>query len=778
MALGSYPVPGLFGGVSQQIPALRHPTHCEDQVNFLSTTVQGTYKRPGTRHIASRTGIVGSQQVAGSAVHCHIIDKGDGARFALLLSSGALVLYSLEDGSAQPVDFPHGTSYLTCVDPSLEFRCVTVADYTFIVNRLKVPALGTATAPANPASTHYVNIRTAAAGVFYKVLINGIAYTYGSDQNPTQAEIAGGLRAALAAGLPAYTVLVMPGTNMLKIIGPAPFTCTVTDGWGNTGLVCVSNGVPLYSDLPARFETGFTVTVQGSADSSADPYYVKWDGSKWVETVKPGALLDFDVTTMPHMLIRKADGTWSFERNLKWASRKVGDDTTNPVPSFIGTSINNVFFYRNRLGLLAGDAVVLSRAGDFWNYWGASATQVLATDPIDLAASTETVENLEWAVQYNSSLLVWGRARQQFALTGGDVLTPETARLQPSTSLEVNPEVRPEAVGNKVLFTAPAGAYSRVNLLRVSKDTVTSEADDITSHVPEYVTGSPRQLAVSGTFKAVVVLPKGATGTFEFLKYDEDANGQLSQKAWQRFTLGIQGTCTILKGHWVGRTLYLVLHVVNPQGASSYAFEALDFEASLVDYTNGIQLHLDRRVLASVSGTTVDIPYTTGVTPKVFQCIPGYEPTELVVQARTDLNTVSSRLTLAATPATSQVVVGLPYPAQYTFTECFMRDRDSNPVLAATVKLVRLRLRYVSTGDFTASVQALYRPAYTYPMVGRNIGNPYQGATRLGLSDGTFSVPIQAKAEGTKVSISSTSHLPTCIPFAEWVADVTMKAQR
>ena len=41
----------------------------------------------------------------------------------------------------------------------------------------------------------------------------------------------------------------------------------------------------------------------------------------------------------------------------KWGERTVGDEDTAPNPTLVGTKINNVFFFRNRLGFLADDNV-------------------------------------------------------------------------------------------------------------------------------------------------------------------------------------------------------------------------------------------------------------------------------------------------------------------------------------------------------------------------------------------------------------------------------------
>ena len=74
---------------------------------------------------------------------------------------------------------------------------------------------------------------------------------------------------------------------------------------------------------------------------------------------------------MPHALVRRVDVNgnkyFAFE-TVNWNDRLVGDDTTNPKPSFVDHEISHIFFYRNRMGFLSGQNVVLSKAGDLFNF--------------------------------------------------------------------------------------------------------------------------------------------------------------------------------------------------------------------------------------------------------------------------------------------------------------------------------------------------------------------------------------------------------------------------
>ena len=43
----------------------------------------------------------------------------------------------------------------------------------------------------------------------------------------------------------------------------------------------------------------------------------------------------------------------------EWGQRTAGDDNTSPLPTFLDKKINDIFIYKNRLGFLSDEAVIL-----------------------------------------------------------------------------------------------------------------------------------------------------------------------------------------------------------------------------------------------------------------------------------------------------------------------------------------------------------------------------------------------------------------------------------
>lgn len=77
---------------------------------------------------------------------------------------------------------------------------------------------------------------------------------------------------------------------------------------------------------------GYTVKVIGNSGSDADDYYVSYDATDnvWKECARPGILAGFNNSTMPHTLVRNADGSFTI-KEVSWDERKSGMMTQTPT---------------------------------------------------------------------------------------------------------------------------------------------------------------------------------------------------------------------------------------------------------------------------------------------------------------------------------------------------------------------------------------------------------------------------------------------------------------
>jgi len=60
---------------------------------------------------------------------------------------------------------------------------------------------------------------------------------------------------------------------------------------------------------------------------------------------------------MPIQMVRQANGSFTVSQ-VTWDNSPVGDDITNPEPSFVGHTINRMVFFRNRMVMLSDENVI------------------------------------------------------------------------------------------------------------------------------------------------------------------------------------------------------------------------------------------------------------------------------------------------------------------------------------------------------------------------------------------------------------------------------------
>ena len=171
MSIISRSIPGLFGGVSQQFPAMRHPTQGDQQDNALSTVVAGLYKRPGSTHVAFTPQYwVNGDEFSGNAF-IHAVDHGENERWGVILDGEGVKVINMVTGAAETVTISSGSSYLLADDPRNSFRCVTVADTTFVVNTNQV-VQSSGVDPFTPDNRYgYIYVKTGSPQQTYSVTV-------------------------------------------------------------------------------------------------------------------------------------------------------------------------------------------------------------------------------------------------------------------------------------------------------------------------------------------------------------------------------------------------------------------------------------------------------------------------------------------------------------------------------------------------------------------------------------------------------------------------------
>jgi len=707
------------------------------------------------------------------------------------------------DGTEYQVFNPDGDSYLTPVnDAKTDLTALTVADYTFLANKTVAVAQGTTTAAAqNP--TALVSFGTIQPGSTVELSINGstVASQLISDTDPSELETnwaaAQILADLVAAGYNTgnwTSALTENDGSVIRITNVAgtDFTVTVRDGSNGLGIKVIKDKVQYFEDLPRQGSEGFKVEVAGDPVTGFGNYWVEFETDTipvWKETIEPGLTLDLDASTMPMALTRNASGTFTI-KEIAWTNRAVGDDDNNPFPTFVGEYINDIFFYKGRFAVCAGEGVIMSEAGEFFNFFRTTVTTLLDGDPIDVASNHTKVSVLRFAVPYQEQLLLFSD-QTQFRLTSGDILSPSTVGIEPITEFESSQIARPAAVGNFIFFGVEKSDYASVREYFVADDSQRNDGREITGHVPEYIEAGITDIEGSSNEDVLIIKTSGgAANEVIVYKYFWSGNEKL-QSSWSKWTF--PDVTAILGYKFIKSTVYMVF-----KRADGVYLEKVEMDTGAQDDSaTGYNFRLDRKIFSS--DATVSSAYDGGTDQTTFtfsamtwKSVPivigcggnsTYSP-GLYVGIVGSPTTYDANTIVVSGDATSEdFCFGIDYESEYTISEIVPKAPGPGggevPITEGRLQVMWLNFRYAETGYFYVTVTPERRDANYYEFNGRTLGSLENPLNDVPVDTaGFFRVPVYSRSDRVILKITSSDPLPFRLISADWIGNLRQRFRR
>lgn len=602
---------------------------------------------------------------------------------------------------------------------------------------------------------------------------------------------------------PLWRVDRQNATLWIRRIDTDDFDIKVEDSRSGDSMKVAKDQIQRFTDLPVVAPAGFVVEVAGDNSSAFDNYYVKFvpnnedatfDAGVWQETVAPGIAVGLDPTTMPHLLRRESDGTFTFLEGT-WTERVAGDETTAPVPSFVGEKFTDVFYFKNRLGLLTLYNSIKSEAGEFFNFFRTTVTTLLDGDPIDTAAPHTKAANLYHAVPFDKELLIFAD-KTQFLLKGGDLLTPKTVSIVPTTEFVVDVRAKPAVRGRNVYFAQSNGDFAGMREYYVVDSNNTLDAAEITGHVPKYIAGGITKIAACPNEDLLVCTTDSLDNIVYPYKFYWSGDQKL-QSAWSKWEF--DDTCKVLNADFIGNTLFLVNQYDDGVYLETIRIDPgwFDPHTAILDddndeLVNGYITLLDRRVEdgdctieydAELDQTTITLPYAATGTPRVVVRANGEEgviPGVIVPITSID----GADITVSGDFSEAPLWLGQVYEARHTLSEQVMKENgnggqsEGTTVSGGRLQLRRMTVRHSKTGYYRAEVTPRYRDTGVFTFTGRVIGSGANRIDNVALETGTFTFPIMSKANQVKVDLVSDSHLPCHFLSIDWEGTFTIRSQR
>lgn len=354
-------LPPLIQGVSQQADTQMPQASVRSCDNFLPDVVWGLAKRPGSELVNDLNTTVGTY---GSWFNVSLSEEDKYLVF--ITRAGLCRVFDALSGQEQTVATPSAaaTAYMTHAGQG-GLETLQVGDFVFLLNRKVTVARDAAIPPASKkVYAAWVEITSVTYASTYSVTLSSGANSYtGTYNTPTSGVISvssvlGGIRSALTAALPAGAYVIEPITGnafSVRWVDFAaqvdnPFTLEARGGFTGDALKAYNGEVQSIEELPSQYYNARPVKVV-TPGSASKGFWVDfavtrpdaWFGAgTWVETIRGGEQFRLDAATMPHVLVRRASGTWEV-RPLNGA---------NPLPAT--ESVPGVATAANPVGIFTG----------------------------------------------------------------------------------------------------------------------------------------------------------------------------------------------------------------------------------------------------------------------------------------------------------------------------------------------------------------------------------------------------------------------------------------
>lgn len=560
------------------------------------------------------------------------------------------------------------------------------------------------------------------------------------------------------------------------------FEITVSDSKSGTALGVAYKEVGAISDLPKVAPDGFRIKVRGDAEAGEDDYYVKFvtnDGSTtgvsdggWVEDIGFDEYTQLLNTTLPHKLVNSSANNFALSA-CTWTTRQVGEDETNPFPSFFnGTvttgdrKISDIFFFKNRLGFLSEGSVIMSEAGEYFNFFRTTVRSLLDSDPIDINVASKRVTKLSSAVAFQENLILFGE-RGQFVLRGGDLLTPKTVSVTPITNYDNDTSTPPLELGSYLYFPFNRGSFTGIREFTVNANTDNYDSLEITAHVPQYIPSSVLDMAGSTAENLICIVSSSDTKSIYNYKYYWEGN-QKVLSSWSKFTFPFD-----IRGiEFVDSDLYIV-------AVKSGKTELLKMpmEEKLVDDNTTFNTYLDLRQSATVSNGTINLSYTPEGSDVIQVYTRASGSTEAGALIPSTVN--GSTVTVSTDHNNKPVWVGIKYTMSYTFSEHIFKQRANRTTSPSGYQRHFLKggtIFFDDTASFKVEVTPKARQTYTNTFTSNIVGSTTIGT--LPIESGSFSFPIMSAAKDTTIKVINDSALPGNFQSAEFESFIHSRSRR
>ena len=560
---------------------------------------------------------------------------------------------------------------------------------------------------------------------------------------------------------------------------------------------------------------------EGNTDDSDDYYMMplcseerngEQEGFFWVEAPQPLARVGLNPVLLPHELVYT--GTKFLWQPIDYANRWVGNNDTNPDPSFVDQFIESAFFYNNRLGFISKDKVILSRPivytdesdkdpGDAQDitlpnnnpyvkrnprevdFYLQSSIQANDGDPIDIAAANNLTCTFTTALSTPQGVVLFGNNSQSIlSAPEGGPLTPATATITNLASYENDKYVHAVSMDSDYYFIDQSNRSCRLHRMRTNFSSAPADVTNLSKIVQDWVPTNISDLCVCRAAGLIMLFRRGRNTV-----YIMKTEGEL--EAWFKWKL----PQNLLHIYSKNDSIYFVTtlgSLITVSEANMFTLPDIEFMEGTPENMGPILTpHLDLFYIAdpsdiTVSGnqTTVVIPddvATTGGTYKAVtagQSLQQRDIRSVGMQASGHVATATRNGRTLTFPSSfageeDRMVIGVEYDFEVEFPRFYFQTQTGADY-TAYLTISRAKFAMSLSGDFDFLIKTGVTGSNTLWSSAAVIPETYTAANLYLADTATLdfskvvSIPIHQRNDNFLLKMTSNSPYPLTLDSCMW----------
>jgi hypothetical protein len=463
-----------------------------------------------------------------------------------------------------------------------------------------------------------------------------------------------------------------------------------------------------------------------------------------------------------------------------WKSRVVGDNTSNPFPSFVGFSLDSISFFKNRLVFTSRQNAICSQAGDYFNFFASTVITIVDSDPIDISASSLKPIRLKQMVPAPRGLILFGDNAQYILETTTEAFTAKTAEINLLSAYSQSDKVAPVDMGPSFVFVEEGLKSASVFEMNIGDNIGGKPAVvELTRPIPSYVPSVITTMKASQASGTLAMLSKQEPSSLYLYRFFTIGDSRVA--GWFRWLMPgtiehfdfDQDLMYVITKHGSNYVLSVIsLITENPAESLLFEGEYLDVRIDLFDYSPTLTYDAGTNLTHVCFKDGFEDTNEQAVLMYLNPDVAGYFEEQTITVDMTKPVGQRYFLTVEGNQTSSLFAIGYKYealaqmPAFYYVANAGSGTSEKKDTVNVPY-VSRLRIDSYNSGPYRAVVRAQGRNDFSISLPQIN-ANYYKANNIPIIRNAQSVIPILAKGTQFEFELIADSPFPTAFTSVTW----------